>query len=74
MIDLLPDSKANEKINEYYNKGESKVNEYYNKGGGLINNVNNKVQPWIRAGGDISRRLANVVGGAGNKVLDGQFA
>ena len=74
MIDVLPDSKAKEKINEYYNKGESKVNEYYNKGGELINNVNNKVQPWLRAGGDISRRLNNVIGGGGNKVLDGQFA
>lgn len=90
MIDVLPDSKAKEKINEYYNKGESKVQEIYDKGGGIIDDINKKAQPWIHAGGDIARRLAratnnipqqylgNGIGAkgfiSGNKVLDGQFA
>ena len=69
MIDVLPDSKAKEKINEYYNKGESKVRELYDKGGGIINDVNNRAQPWLNAGGDIARRLANATNGIPQQYL-----
>lgn len=59
LADMLPDSKAKDKINEAINKGVDTGQKWINKGSEVINNVNNKVQPWIKSGVDISRHIAN---------------
>ena len=46
LINQLPDSKAKEKINEYYNKGENQVRDVYNK-----------VKPWVNASGNIGNKV-----------------
>ena len=64
LINQLPDGKAKEKIQQFtdnaINKGENAVNKF-SQG---LNEFNNKAQPWIKAGGDISR---SVVHGTGAK-------
>jgi len=59
LIDKLPDGRAKEKIQQYsdkvIDKGENAVNKF-SRG---LNDFNNKAQPWIRAGGDISRSIVS---------------
>ena len=59
ITDMLPESKAKTKIEEAINKGVDTGQQWINKGTGLINDVNNKVQPWIKSGVDISRKIAD---------------
>ena len=59
LIDKLPDGKAKDKIQQFTDNAIDKGNQLIDKGGGIINDVTRRVQPWIRAGGDISRSISD---------------
>ena len=59
ITDMLPNSEAKEKINNAIDKAVDTGQGYINKGVDFMNNVNNKVQPWINSGVDITRRIAD---------------
>ena len=59
ITDLLPESKAKDKINEAINKGVDTGQQYIAKGADALTKINDKVQPWIKSGVDISRRIAD---------------
>ena len=54
---MLPDSKAKTMIDQSINKGVNTSQRLLNKGVDVINNVNQKTQPWINAGVNITRKL-----------------
>jgi len=68
ITDLLPESKAKTKLNEALDKTLNKGQEYINKGAGIINDINNKTQPWLKAGTDISRKIADGADKLGAKM------
>ena len=54
---LLPDSKAKTMIEQSIDKGVDTGQKIINKGADVLNKVNNKTQPWIDAGVNITRKL-----------------
>ena len=58
MTDMLPDSQAKTKLNEYIDNGINKGHSAIDRGKSILNDVNNKTQPWIRSGVDITRHIA----------------
>ena len=59
LTDMLPNSKAKDKINEAINKGLDTGQNAVNKFSEGLTQFNNKTQPWIRSGVDISRKIAD---------------
>ena len=56
---LLPDSKAKTMIEQSIDKGVDTGQKLLNKGADVMNKVNDKAQPWIDSGVNISRKLAD---------------
>lgn len=61
ITDMLPDSKAKTKIEEAINKGVDTGQNAVNRFSEGLTQFNNKAQPWIRSGVDISRKIADGV-------------
>ena len=57
ITNMLPDSRAKTMIEQSIDKGVDTGNRLLNRGADAINNVNNKVQPWLDAGVNITRKL-----------------
>lgn len=59
LVEMLPDSQAKTKLNEVINKGVDTGQNLIARGAAAMNNVNNKVQPWLNSGVNISRAIAD---------------
>ena len=59
LTNMLPDSQAKTKINEAINKGVDTGQNAVNRFSEGLTQFNNKAQPWINAGVDISRKIAD---------------
>ena len=73
ITDMLPDSAAKNKINESINRAVDTGQGYINKGIDFMNNVNNKAQPWINSGVNITRRIADGADKLGARMANAQF-
>ena len=59
ITNMLPDSEAKTKINEYIDKGERFGTNTVDKVRKVTENINRKAQPWINSGVNIANHLAS---------------
>ena len=57
ITNMLPDSKAKTMIEQSIDKGVDTGQRILNKGVDVVNRVNDKTQPWINSGINITRKL-----------------
>ena len=57
ITNMLPDSKAKTMIEKSIDKGVDTGQRILNKGVDVVNRVNDKTQPWINSGINITRKL-----------------